>query len=98
MPHLNEDGHTRSVEPQFWMVEINSVCIESSSESRRNSVLARIPCRGLRNSSAAFEPELGGGTLHVRDILLMKSDFILFAVIASKRLISTIIEFVNADR
>jgi hypothetical protein len=36
-------------------------------------------------------------TLHVRDMLLMKSDFILFAVIASKRLISTIIEFVNAD-
>lgn len=36
--------------------------------------------------------------IHVREILLMKSDFILLEVMASSRLISTITEFVNADR
>jgi hypothetical protein len=40
------------------------------------------------------------GTLDVviRDMLLMKSDFILLDVSASRRLISTIKEFVNAER
>jgi hypothetical protein len=35
---------------------------------------------------------------NLRDMLLMKSDFILFAVSASSRLISTITELVNAER
>jgi hypothetical protein len=34
----------------------------------------------------------------IRDMLLMKSDFILLDVSASRRLISTIKEFVNAER
>jgi hypothetical protein len=38
------------------------------------------------------------GPFSIREILLMKSDFILFEVSASRRLISTIKEFVNAER
>jgi hypothetical protein len=38
------------------------------------------------------------GPFSIREMLLMKSDFILFEVSASRRLISTIKEFVNAER
>jgi hypothetical protein len=37
------------------------------------------------------------GPFSIREMLLMKSDFILFEVSASRRLISTIKEFVNAE-
>ena len=42
---------TKRVPLQFWIVEMNSICEESRWDSRRNSALARIPCKGLLNSS-----------------------------------------------
>lgn len=45
------DSHTSNVPLQLWIVPTSSDCMVSSRDSRKNSVLAMIPCNGLRNSS-----------------------------------------------
>lgn len=90
---------TKRVPLQFCIVDTYSSCEPSRSESRRKSALASIPCNGLRNSSNIVSTDLSPVELfHLREMLLMKSDFILLAVTASNREISTVIELVKAER
>jgi len=78
---------------------MNSVCEASKFESRRNSALASIPCSGLRNSSASCQLTIRSmEAFYLRDMLLIKSDFILLEMIASSLDSSTITELVNAER